>query len=291
MKQENRKTGKGVAVCAKDCLVKQWRSQRWVQRHRKPPAVGQGLPISVSARSSEREGSLEVRSRKRVQLNGLEFWASQAMVNSLRWCYARFGPLLLLAACGAYAEDIRMTDGTVFRNAHVVEVRPDALVVSHERGMVLADLAKLPKALRSRYGYDPDKAAEYREREAKLRDAKVEEDQRLLAALEIRRMEQARLQMEASQGTAAGGMGTGDATIAYRAGSADRAREAALRSVVTEMSRQIQLKEAAERPPDSFWTMSFWKSPIVKMLGGLLGAGGGGSAGSEPSASEPRNWR
>jgi hypothetical protein len=111
------------------------------------------------------------------------------MVNWIRSYYARFGPLLLLAACEAYAEDIRLTDGTVFRNAHVVEVRPDALVVSHERGMVLADLAKLPKALRSRYGYDPGKAAAYREREAKMRDAKVEEDQRLLAALEKRRME------------------------------------------------------------------------------------------------------
>jgi hypothetical protein len=110
-------------------------------------------------------------------------------MNWSRPFYARFGSLLLLAACEAYAEDIRLTNGTVFRDTHVVEVGPMRWWCLTSGGMVLADMAKLPKTLRSRYGYDPGKAAAYREREAKMRDAKVEEDQRLLAALEKRRME------------------------------------------------------------------------------------------------------
>jgi hypothetical protein len=196
--------------------------------------------------------------------------------------------VLSLAACLARAEDFKLSDGTVFRHVRVVEVRPDVLVLMHDGGMATANLAKLPKAIRTRYGYERGKAAAFREREAISREARLAEDRRLVAAHEQRRMELARQRMEASAavGTPAGAFG--DTHFSY--GEAPRSPASAEAHIAAEIERHEESRVAAARAPDTFWTADFWKHPVVQIIGGLLGAGGK-AGGLERSASEPRNWR
>jgi hypothetical protein len=200
---------------------------------------------------------------------------------------ALYYPVLSLAAC--LAEDFKLSDGTVFRHARVVEVRPDVLVLVHDGGMAMANLAKLPKAIRTRYGYDPGKAAAFREREAIAREAKLAEDGRLVAAHEERRMELARQRMEASAATETSGSAFGDAHFSYGDAVGARSHASAEALIGAEIERREELRVAAARAPDTFWTADFWKHPVVKIVGSLLG--GGGKGGGERSASEPRNWR
>ena len=209
---------------------------------------------------------------------------------------ALYSLVLWLPICSASAEDFKLSDGTVFRKVRVVEVRPDSLTLLHEGGVALADLAKLPKMLRARYGYDARKAAAYREHETKVREAKLAEDRRLVAAHEERRMNLARLQMEASQAAGTPGRSFDDAHFSYGgaapAGNAVMARSYA--SGEARIGAQIELHEeariAAARAPDTFWTADFWKHPVVQIIGGLLGAGGAGGS-SEFLNTAPRNWR
>ena len=196
--------------------------------------------------------------------------------------------MLALPACLAGAEDFKLSDGTVFRHVRVVEVRPDALVLMHDGGMAIANLAKFPKAIRTRYGYEPGKAAAFREREAIAREARLVEDRRLVAAHEQRRMELARQRMEASAALETPGPAFGETHFSYGVTVAPRSPASAEAFIAAEIEHHEELRMAAARAPDTFWTADFWKHPAVKIIGSLLGAGGGGG---ERSASEPRNWR
>src|SRR5215217_921898 len=91
---------------------------------------------------------------------------------------------VLLTGPAAFGEDFKLSDGTVLHRVRVVEVRPDALVVAHDRGFAMADLDKFPRAIRERYGYDAGKAARFRESEERTRKAAAEENPRLIAAHE-----------------------------------------------------------------------------------------------------------
>ena len=197
--------------------------------------------------------------------------------------------VLSLPACVARAEDFKLSDGTVFRHARVVEVRPDVLVLVHDGGVAMANLAKLPKAIRTRYGYKPAKAAAFREREAIAREAKLAEDRRLVAAHELRRMELARQRMEVSGVLETTGPALGDTHFSYGDPAAARSHASAEALIGAEIERHEESRVAAARAPDTFWTADFWKHPVVQIIGGLLGAGG--RASGERSASEPRNWR
>lgn len=188
------------------------------------------------------------------------------------------------------AEDFKLSDGTVFRHVRVVEVRPDVLVLAHDGGMAMANLAKLPKTIRARYGYDPAKAAAFREREAIAREARLAEDRRLVAAHEERRMELARQRMEASGALETPGPAFGEMHFSYGVTVAPRSHASAEAFIGAEIERHEELRVGAARAPDTFWTADFWKHPVVKIVGSLLGAGGG-AGGRERSASEPRNWR
>ena len=195
--------------------------------------------------------------------------------------------LLLLPGCIAAAEDFKLSDGTVFRQVRVLEVRPDALVLAHDRGTAMADLEKLPRGIRARYGYDPSKAAAYRKREAVARQAAAEEDRRLIAAHEERKQALARAQWEAADAATAPFTGVGETHLFFRVGDTDRAYAAAVTRVGAEIAQAEEARLAAARAPETFWTAPFWRHPIVIILGGLLGGGGRG----EGSNSEPRNWR
>ena len=209
---------------------------------------------------------------------------------------ALYSLVLWLPVCSASAEDFKLSDGTVFRKVRVVEVRPDSLTLLHEGGVTLANLAKLPEAIRARYGYDPRKAAAYRERETKVREAKLAEERRLIAAHEERQMNLAHLRMEASAAAGTPGASLNDAHFSYgsgvTAGSAVTARSYASGEarIGAEIERHEEARIAAARAPDTFWTADFWKHPVVQIISGLLGAGGG-SGSSEFLDTTPRNWR
>ena len=129
--------------------------------------------------------------------------------------------MLLLPAGIAAAEDFKLSDGTILRGARVLEVRPDALVVAHDKGVALADLEKLPREIRARYGYDPRKAAAYREHDATARRTTAAENRRLIAAHEERKQALARAQWEADTAQASSAS-SGEIRFSSRESAADR---------------------------------------------------------------------
>ena len=199
-----------------------------------------------------------------------------------------FAHLLLLLPLGAaYADDLKLSNGTVFREVRVVEVRPDALVFTHKGGMAMADLEKLPPAVRARYGYDARRATEYRERETAKRQAAAAEATRLVAADEERKMAQARARFESSAATDGGRKGDlGELSFTPGLSAADKISAAAAASVGEQIERVTAEREATAREETTFWGSPFWKHPVVRFLGGILGGGKGG----ERDSSEPRNW-
>jgi hypothetical protein len=198
--------------------------------------------------------------------------------------------VLSLPECIACAEDFKLSDGTVFRQVRVLEVRPDALILSHEKGVAMADLDKLPKAIRSRYHYDPAKAAAYREREAATRQAVAEENRRLVVTREERQMELSRMQFEGIEGTGTPGEAVAEMSFSYRASAAERAHAAAISRIAGEIGETEQMRNSALRQPLTFWNSDFWNNPVMKFLGMVLG-GSNASGEDSRSPSEPRGWR
>jgi hypothetical protein len=189
--------------------------------------------------------------------------------------------ILLLAGSVAFGEDFKLSDGTTLRGVRVLEVRPDALVVAHDKGVAMADLDKLPRAIRTRYNYDPKRAASYRERDLTARRTVAEENRRLIAAQDERKRAVARAEWEAAtaEGTPAAS-GSGEIRFTPRESTSQRA-------FVAEVGRQVDEAEAARKAanaPVTFWTAPFWN-----VLKAVLGSGGG--ARDTESNSEPRNWR
>jgi hypothetical protein len=188
---------------------------------------------------------------------------------------------VLLAGSAAFGEDFKLSDGTVLHRVRVVEVRPDALVVAHDKGVAMADLAKLPRAIRERYAYDAGKAAGFREREERTRKAVAEENRRLITAHEERRFALARAQWEAASTAESFVAVDGEIRFSPRESSANRALMAEVGGQVT----RAEEARIAANAPVTFWTAPFWN--VLKVLTG----GGGAGARDAGSTSEPRNWR
>jgi len=193
-----------------------------------------------------------------------------------------------LAASFVSAEDFKLSDGTIFRHVRVVEVRPDALVFSHDRGMAMAELEKLPKAIRARYGYDARKAAVYRLRETMRRRAETEENQRLIAAHANRVRELTRAHSDAADVDTAAVPEDRETNLSLRFGESDRAYATAVSHLETKIAQAEEARTTEIKTAQTFWGAPFWKHPLVIFLCGLLGGGGAGQDGSN---SEPRNWR
>jgi hypothetical protein len=179
--------------------------------------------------------------------------------------------LFFLLPLIALGEDLRLRDGTVYRRARVSEVAPDGLIVLYEKGMAKIAFEQLPKPLRERYGFDPGKAARFRAGEAKAARETAAENQRLIKEHEARVMENLRKSMEQNgEGFSFGG---------------NKADAGVMRQVDGIISAQAAALVAAERVPATFWNAPFWQSPVVRLLGGILGGGGGGGGRGQ---AEPR---
>jgi len=197
--------------------------------------------------------------------------------------------LLLFVSIGVTAsgEDLRLSDGRNLKNVRIVEVRPDALIVWHRDGVLMADFEKLPKPIRARYGYEPQKAAAFRKEKAAERQATAEENRQLLAAYQKRKVAAIQARLESGTAEASNFAGLNESELTYRPGAADRAYDNAVAYVSEEIAKAEEARIIEARKPDTFWNAPFWKYPIVQFLGSLLGGGGSGGGFN----SEPRGWR
>jgi len=196
--------------------------------------------------------------------------------------------VLLLSGGVAAGEDFKLSDGTVLRGVRVVEVRPDALIVEHEKGMAMADLAKLPRAVRVRYGYDSRKAAAYRKQETEARRVTAEDNRRLVVAHEQRKREINQAEWQAPGAVESPSGVSGEIRFTPRLSASERAFSAGVAGIGREIAKAEEARIEADAPV-TFWTAPFWKSPVMRVLGALLGGAGGGQG--EPFHSEPRNWQ
>ncbi len=64
----------------------------------------------------------------------------------------------------ALAEDLTTTDGRIFTAYKITKVDPDGICIMHESGTAKIPFAKLPEALQKQHGYDPAKAAAFKQK-------------------------------------------------------------------------------------------------------------------------------
>jgi hypothetical protein len=191
----------------------------------------------------------------------------------------------------ATAEDLKLTDGRNFHQVRIVEVRPDALIVAHRDGIVVADYEKLPKAMRSRYALDAQKASAFREAEAQSRRANEEENRRLVAEYEQRKETLIRARIEGGDRRASTFAGLHKSELTYQPGAADRAFEAGVAYASEEIAKREEQRIREAQKPETFWDLPFWKSPVVTFIGSLFGASSHGAERGFGFNSEPRGWR
>ena len=79
-----------------------------------------------------------------------------------------FGCIALVAQAEETFETLKI--GTnVFQNARIIQASPVDLLIGHEDGYKRVKLQDLPDALKAKYPYDAQKAAEYEKEEARKR--------------------------------------------------------------------------------------------------------------------------
>ncbi len=184
-------------------------------------------------------------------------------------------PVLLLAfllPLVVRAEELRLKDGTVYRQARVAQVMPDGVIVSHETGSAKIDYEQLQPVLRTRYGIDPKKAAIFRTTEAQRARETAAEDLRLVKAQHERDV--ARIRELTAQ------LGEGG-QFSYGGNPEDVSLARAARAARAAMEAEIEMRRASALVPQTFWTAPFWDSTPMRILGALLGGGKGG-----PSAAQ-----
>ncbi len=75
--------------------------------------------------------------------------------------------ILIATACCAIAEEritIKTTDGKVYEKCKVKRVEPDGIVVFHTGGIGKILFTEMPEDIQKKYGYDPEKAANYQKK-------------------------------------------------------------------------------------------------------------------------------
>ncbi len=200
-----------------------------------------------------------------------------------------FLSLLLLLPEFSAAEDFKLIDGTIFRDARVLEARPDAVVLLHDRGIAMVDLAKLPRSVRARFRYDPKKAAAYRIRELEMRKAEAEENRRLVTVYEKEQQARILAQLESAEAGGESSPTRDDETqLSFRMNNVDRNFAEAVTHIATDIAQKEEARIIEARTSQTFWGAPFWKNPIVAFVCGVLTSGGARGDGSN---SEPRNWR
>jgi chromosome segregation ATPase len=72
-----------------------------------------------------------------------------------------FTILLLSCAAAALSYDFKTLNGKEFKDATIIRVEPDGIVVKTTSGMSKLYFAELPKEVQERFHYDPQKASAY----------------------------------------------------------------------------------------------------------------------------------
>lgn len=76
---------------------------------------------------------------------------------------------IFLCALLARAEDLTTIDKQTYQNFRVVKTNVDSIVIMHSQGGGTIYFTNLPPELQKVYGYDPAKAAEFTQKQEKLR--------------------------------------------------------------------------------------------------------------------------
>jgi hypothetical protein len=72
--------------------------------------------------------------------------------------------LILFALCfvsAAFSDDFKTVAGREYKNATVSRVEPDGIVLTNNAGISKVYFTELPKEVQERFGYDPQRAADY----------------------------------------------------------------------------------------------------------------------------------
>jgi len=72
--------------------------------------------------------------------------------------------LILFVLCfvsAAFSDDFKTVTGREYKNATVSRVEPDGIVLTNNAGISKVYFTELPKEVQERFGYDPQKAADY----------------------------------------------------------------------------------------------------------------------------------
>jgi hypothetical protein len=75
--------------------------------------------------------------------------------------------LILSFAAAALGEDFKTVNGKDYRDATIMRVEPDGIVVKTKSGVTKVYFAELPKEVQERFQYDPEKAASYSAEQAR----------------------------------------------------------------------------------------------------------------------------
>ena len=72
--------------------------------------------------------------------------------------------LILFVLCfvsAAFSDDFKTVTGREYKNATVSRVEPDGIVLTNNAGISKVYFTELPKEVQERFGYDPQRAADY----------------------------------------------------------------------------------------------------------------------------------
>src|SRR5246127_1326066 len=67
--------------------------------------------------------------------------------------------LILSFAAAAFPEDFKTVNGKEYKDATIIRVEPDGIVVKTKSGITKVYFAELPKEIQERFHYDQQKAA------------------------------------------------------------------------------------------------------------------------------------
>jgi hypothetical protein len=72
--------------------------------------------------------------------------------------------IILFALCfvsAAFSDDFKTVAGREYKNATVIRVEPDGIVLTNNAGISKVYFTELPKEVQERFGYNPQRAADY----------------------------------------------------------------------------------------------------------------------------------
>lgn len=81
--------------------------------------------------------------------------------------------LSFLLVSGAVADDLKLTDGTVYKDYKVVRLEADGLSIEYADGLARVPCEKLPAELQKKYGWKPEAVERYRQYKADVKTSKA----------------------------------------------------------------------------------------------------------------------